>query len=396
MSYSNLVFSGGGVHGVAYVGALRQLEAMHIWPCLKNFAGSSVGSIFAAALACNASIDYLEQKLVNSNINDLFSISWFLPLDLYRLTSEYGICKGEELYEWLGQIFIDLTGDPDITFKYQWMLNNRALIITGTNLDRGITEYFSHSTTPDMPIRTAVRISAGYPFVYTAIFNDQQQVFVDGGLLDNYPIDSFDIANGDGTVTINPHTLGLRLTAPTKVSGGCKRIGKGNPREYIMSLINAMYNQAMRVHVDDADWARTIRINIGAVSSLEFDLTTEQKKDLVERGKLGVNKFFLTAQPPVSMTSSRMFYPSIVDFAPAASTLPSFAPALMQSMLLPNCNQTNCNLTNCNLTNYNPPNLMLAHQSADDCTQPANIPEYSPMLHEHNPPAESSAYNLIQ
>ena len=47
----NLVFEGGGVRGVAFTGALLELQQRHQLDSLQRVAGTSVGSIHAALLA---------------------------------------------------------------------------------------------------------------------------------------------------------------------------------------------------------------------------------------------------------------------------------------------------------------------------------------------------------
>ena len=61
------------------------------------------------------------------------------------------------------------------------------LIITGTNLNRMNTYYFSHITYPEMELRQAIRISASYPFVFVPVEFDGD-LFIDGGVIDNYPL----------------------------------------------------------------------------------------------------------------------------------------------------------------------------------------------------------------
>jgi NTE family protein len=43
--YQNLVFKGGGVKGIAYVGALKALEEANVMAQITGFAGTSAGSI---------------------------------------------------------------------------------------------------------------------------------------------------------------------------------------------------------------------------------------------------------------------------------------------------------------------------------------------------------------
>jgi NTE family protein len=49
--FRNLVFEGGGVKGIAYVGALRQLEARGIMEEIRRVGGTSAGAINAVMLS---------------------------------------------------------------------------------------------------------------------------------------------------------------------------------------------------------------------------------------------------------------------------------------------------------------------------------------------------------
>jgi NTE family protein len=285
--YENLVLSGGAVHGICYIGAVEQSELLGVdFDKINNYAGASIGSLTVAILACGGNSKFLEKILCDTDLSKIIGINWFLPVDAYHLVNEYGISTGDEFYKWLGEIFCDLTHDPDITFLELWATRNKNLVIVGTDLDSGLTKQYNYESAPMMPIRSAVRISASYPGLFTAIFDENNHVLVDGGLLDNYPIDIFDIDN------INPRTLGIVLRNSNKTQH-MRVIGKCNPRDYIMSLVDALYNQAMKVHIKSADWNRSIRIEVGDTSSFDFHLSAEQKADLISRGRIGVNQFFL-------------------------------------------------------------------------------------------------------
>jgi NTE family protein len=59
----NLVLEGGGVLGIAYSGALLELESHIDLGAIENVAGSSAGSIAAAALAAGASTAYIAKTM---------------------------------------------------------------------------------------------------------------------------------------------------------------------------------------------------------------------------------------------------------------------------------------------------------------------------------------------
>ena len=97
----------------------------------------------------------------------------------------------------------------------------KELIVTGTNLSTKKVEYYSYHTTPDMKISDAVRISAGIPVYFESIRLADGQERVDGGVLNNFPIQALDMPTFRQELDVadrmipyagaNSQTLGLSL-----------------------------------------------------------------------------------------------------------------------------------------------------------------------------------------
>ena len=68
--FRNLIFEGGGVKGVAYAGALAELEHMGILNKITRVAGTSAGAITAVLLSLGYSIKDISEIIVNKNFND--------------------------------------------------------------------------------------------------------------------------------------------------------------------------------------------------------------------------------------------------------------------------------------------------------------------------------------
>lgn len=330
MAYRNIVFEGGGVLGVAYIGALRELHSRGILDQLRGYAGSSVGSIAAAALACHADLDFVERKLTSLDIQSLKDDSFSYAIDAYNLVRHYGFCKGDKLREWCGDVFRELTGSANITFEQVHRLYGSTLVITGTSLNTLSTRYYSHLTDPDMPIRDAIRISASIPYFFRAI-HYENDVLVDGGVLNNYPLSVFDnnafntadthvdLDGGDAlkseqtidefiqesvvaaAVDTTTHTkcfvedprnrtIGLKLVSNNETHNKWPAVT--NIKSFSENLLEAMMLQIAKGHIRRDDWKRTIKINAGDISSVDFDLSDKQKKWLIEQGTGAATEFF--------------------------------------------------------------------------------------------------------
>ncbi len=61
--YKNLIFEGGGVKGIAYVGALRELQKRKILKNIKRVAGTSAGAINAVLLSIGCTLKETQEIL---------------------------------------------------------------------------------------------------------------------------------------------------------------------------------------------------------------------------------------------------------------------------------------------------------------------------------------------
>lgn len=193
--FENLVFEGGGNKGMAYVGALQVLESAGIMKNIKRVAGASAGAIIATLIALGYDStdlqEFLEQDLRRILVDHTCGYCSLLP----NLLKGFGWNPGKRMLKWFGEQLKERTGDSDITFKEVWERFHKELCIVVTNLNQMSVEYFHPKTTPNTPIRRAVRMSVALPGVFQCVRemnNDYEDVYVDGGLLCNYPIHAFD------------------------------------------------------------------------------------------------------------------------------------------------------------------------------------------------------------
>ena len=233
-NYKNLVFSGGGVLGIAYIGALDYLYQTNLIHSIVNLAGTSAGAITACITAFNLPFDELkaiidtleyskvpvkdqnrektldEQRIIPKAVKDQFS-GIFDNIDcVVRLLKSFGWYSSEYLYSWLQEHiatqFNPLLKAPPYTFadfsNPNLHIDKRPfknLYVLGTDIVNGTSSVFSNETTPDMEVAEAVRISMSVPLLFESIKtccntsrNEPESIYIDGGMLYNYPITLFD------------------------------------------------------------------------------------------------------------------------------------------------------------------------------------------------------------
>ncbi len=200
--WENLSFEGGGAKGYAYIGAIQALEKAGIYPAqIRRVAGTSVGSILAMFAALGATSAEMAQ-LVPTDLQ-------LLVMDggggrvgsMVRTAITRGMHPGQRSYQFLGEVLADFTGSADVTFRQLLERSGRELCVPVTNVTRMMTEYCHPKTTPNMPVRVAVRMSMSLPVLLQPVLLQKAaatedvglaEVYVDGGLLCNNPSHAFD------------------------------------------------------------------------------------------------------------------------------------------------------------------------------------------------------------
>ncbi|HXG91455.1 MAG TPA: patatin-like phospholipase family protein [Blastocatellia bacterium] len=282
--FTNLVFEGGGVKGVAYVGSLAVLEKRGILEQTARIGGTSAGAITAALVALNYSADETRELMLNLDFKQFKDGSFFG--DIERFFKKYGWYKGDAFLKWIEQRVKEKTGSPDTTFnELMQMKGFKQLYVVGTNLSTRDYQVFSHESTGDVRIADAVRISMSIPLFF-ASRQFRGDVFVDGGVLNNYPITLFDnekyVSDAANIIDgcVNLETLGFHLGKHITERHEINDLDDyaGNLFETILDVQdNALWNSPN-------DLRRTVCIDNLGIQTTDFNITTEQKLALIKQG----------------------------------------------------------------------------------------------------------------
>ncbi len=311
--YKYLVMKGGGIRGIAYTGVIRALEEKGISQNIERVAGTSVGAIVGALFSVGYTGQQMENLILGLDIKTFNDGQGYFLGGQRRLRKNYGWYKGNRMEAWIGDLIEEKTGIENITFMQLHILaqknkNFRDLYVTATNLSKQRLEIFSWETYPDMPIKVAVRASASIPLYYRAVLLDSAgniiekpgdnipyNVFIDGGILDNYPIDIFKDQNHSGS--ISQYTLGLKLERPEQIdynksATGIAPYNINNFGSYLAALYNMMIEQLNRNVAHDEEKKQSIYISTSNLSPRVRHMSTEQKKMLYNNGYAAAKEFF--------------------------------------------------------------------------------------------------------
>lgn len=330
----NLVFEGGGVKGIAYSGALKVLKQQGILDDCVRFAGTSAGAITAWLCAYyKEDLAQIEKIQRETDFSSFADDEWGIIRDADRLLNRYGWHKGDTVYAWAQQITRQRFGRDNISFQSLFDETGNDLVIIGCNVSKGKSVFFSKDATPDFYVERALRISMSIPIYFRGIFiaddsvdasgnivgnpaidkeiNRNRDIFVDGGVLDNFPIQTFDVEPYTDNPVLgeviellpsrspscfNKSTLGFRVDSSDElrlgnIAADSDQFKAQNFFKYVLGLADLLHQATNKKHLDDYDWHRTIRINALKVKSTDFSLDSETQDALIEKGQEATKKY---------------------------------------------------------------------------------------------------------
>lgn len=314
--YRNLVFKGGGVRGIAYMGALQVLDDYRIVENIERVAGTSAGAIAAALMSFQLSIPETKELFNTLDLTKIpqsttkkkrFKLPRFAEEESYRrFITKYGWYSSDYFYQWLMSVIADQCGgDGRATFADFQKRGFRDLYIVAANISRQRPEIFSTTHTPDVSVADAVRMSMSIPIFFEALRFDGKSFgdgdyYVDGGMFDNFPVHIFDSPEFSGRSWyfrdgINWETLGLFLY-PDKYLHPSEPEIPENVWEYLILAFRNLYQSYELTYYETStvDQHRTIEISDRGIATTDFDISLEGEKYnlLYESGREAVLNFF--------------------------------------------------------------------------------------------------------
>jgi NTE family protein len=294
---ADAVFSGGGVKGVAFAGAIAAAEEAGYteW---RRLAGTSAGAVAAMALAVGydaagirAALEATDYGLIAESGNPLRRVA--------NLSRRKGLASGGGLSAWIegllreapqpARVFGELGGRLQVV---GCDLAHSRLVVFPDD----VALYEDESGRPlrpdDFSIVDAVRVSAGYPYFFAPLVlrdrsTGRDGVLVDGGVSSAFPLFLFDRPEP------RRPTWGFRLHA-----------GMGEERpsyreiggiDWPVEMAGGILDTAMNAF--DARGVlsfgnRVVSIPTGDVETLNFEISAAERNSLYRSGYEAARAFF--------------------------------------------------------------------------------------------------------
>jgi NTE family protein len=222
-----LALSGGGARGLAHIGVLKALEANDIQ--VDYLAGTSMGGVVAAAYASGMQTTQIEEIASN------FSNSRHILKLVDPSIPGAGIFRGNHLLKF----FKEYIGD----MQFEQLKIPLGLVAVDIKTGNEIHLF-------EGPVAEALRATVSVPGLLDPLDHDEQRL-VDGGLLNNLPVDvayqmgadvvlAVDVMAG-ATDTSYAQILGEKPLLPSKIRGMVAVLG-----DSLNILIKEQYKSRLR------------------------------------------------------------------------------------------------------------------------------------------------------
>jgi NTE family protein len=251
------VLEGGGAKLFGHIGALAGIEAKGFKP--SHMAGTSSGAIVGALRIAG----YTPEEIM-SIVNTIDLRSLKDPGNNVPGKSAYNLLRKFGLYE--GDFFYELMRDH---------LKSKGVETFGDLRSSEIGD----ADDPKLPIRGSMSIPVFYKPVKLG-----SSYLVDGGLISNFPINSFDL---DGEPTWP--TFGLLLDEDRKAK--THQI-TGKIHTYFTAVLKTMLAAHDKTLIDPFEYYhRTIKVPVGSVGTTDFDISVEKQRWLYQNGYDAAKQF---------------------------------------------------------------------------------------------------------
>jgi NTE family protein len=275
--FDNVVFSGGGTKGVAFAGALVQLNVSRgiDWgqrcPVLKRVGGVSIGSFFALLIVLGYSVKEIHELVSSMTPESLVHLEFSRVL----LEKQVSLDSGNTMRNFLEScIHRKIPGVEASKLSVQdiWSRTGIELCIFATHLDSstlqkvGLDENLIDGLSASMalpPLLPPILLKSGY--------------YADGGIINNFPLHEFPSNTLGLNLVQRKHDIHSILSSSTPFFA------------YMVTTLEAVLSSKK---LEKEQLSRTITIECGgACGAYDLALSDASRRELKEDGKTAVLNF---------------------------------------------------------------------------------------------------------
>jgi NTE family protein len=173
--------------------------------------------------------------------------------------------------------------DPSITLKDLYKLTKKKVIFTTVCVNKQEVCYLSHETCPYLPLCVALRMSISIPLYFTPVrynvahlnksnnnFITTTELYIDGGCIDNYPIQLFDHQLDD--------VLGIFLVNKKNYVENIEGLDR-----YLLMIFDC-FMQGLTFNAIKGYNKYTVSIDLDSIGLVDFNIDISIKKQIFLKG----------------------------------------------------------------------------------------------------------------
>jgi predicted acylesterase/phospholipase RssA len=176
-----IILSGGGVRGIAHIGALIELRKHNYLKLVKEWLGVSAGSILALMIVVGYTLEDMKAFSMDFDFSNIMD-----PDDPTAWIFKFGIDTGERLKRLIVALMKEKGYCANTTFKD--LPKTPRLRVFATDIHKAAFKVFSGTLTPDYPVVDAILASCAIPLFFQPCTDlDNGNILMDGGVITNIP-----------------------------------------------------------------------------------------------------------------------------------------------------------------------------------------------------------------
>ena len=272
-----IALSGGGLKGIAHIGALEVLHERGFLKSVREYIGISAGALICFCLCIGVNLSELRMVISLLDFGLLRDIN---AETILEFPETFGFDSGANLEKLLKTVLRAKRLSPDITFGELEALGlGPRLRIIAMNINTCMPQEFNATVSPDMKVYIAVKGSMSIPIYFSPVLDPStNQHLTDGGI---YVASPFRFLTDEERL----HTLAISFNNTYKPRNEVKTLP-----EFLCQLYYCMDYKNQKDF--SSEWNdHILDISCKTISPLQFEATPEEKAGLIDSGRESAEEF---------------------------------------------------------------------------------------------------------
>ena len=264
---NTLVISGGGMKGFLFLGAVKLLFELDIIKKIKYFYGTSVGGFVILCLNLGWNLEETLKFTIN------FPIDSIIEFDIDTFIENFGLVPKINFETIIKKIITYKGFNENITFSELYSQTSKEINFITYSLKNNDSLVINHINTPDLMVWEGLYMTASLPILIPPYIHNND-MFIDGGIIDNFPIDRVRLENRSKIFGICAHPY------TPKWSNLQDNISNKEFINYSLELIKIFFTRPKK-HLTN----NYIKLNNSDMNDMfDFKMNSEMKEKLINIG----------------------------------------------------------------------------------------------------------------